>query len=264
MDFLKTARSRTSWSYALYVALNVALALVLLAVIRYTDALWLAFLVVLISKWRVLAVRPRYWLANFQANLVDIIVSVGLVIGLSFVQESSAGDSATLAVQSLMVLMYIGWLLWLKPKSRRIYIVLQAAAALLVGTTALFLVVYDWSAVIIVMFMWLIGYATAKHVLTNYEETQATLLSIAWGLFLAEIGWLLHHWTIAYRLPLVNDLMFPQASIVVVGIGFLAYKAYDSYHRHEKVRFSDIMLPLIFVTSLVGIILLAFNDINTF
>src|SRR5580700_1106754 len=40
----------------------------------------LALTIILLSKWRMFAVRPRYWLANLRANAVDIIVGVSFLV----------------------------------------------------------------------------------------------------------------------------------------------------------------------------------------
>ena len=44
------------------------------------DFVGIAILLILLSKWRMFAVRPRYWVANLIGNGVDIMVAVSLVI----------------------------------------------------------------------------------------------------------------------------------------------------------------------------------------
>jgi hypothetical protein len=263
MEFLKVVRQRSFFHEALYVALNVALAFGLFFIIRSTNSVWPAFGLVLLSKWRVLAVRPRYWFANIQGDLVSLIVSVGFVVLLYGANIAEVASGSTLISQILLTLAYIAWLIFLRPQSKRKYIVAQAGVALFTGITTVYSVSYNWPASLTIIFVWLIGYATARHVLNSYdEESHSVLLSLAWGLILAEIGWLAYHWTIAYRMPIVSGILLPQISLVALCFGFLTYQAYNSYAHNQKVRMSDIILPLIFTISIIVVLLLAFNSVS--
>ena len=79
MDLLKTVKRRTFWSEIVYHSLNLGLAAVLLAIAKTIQSPYPALALVILSKWRVIAVRPRFWWANIQANLVDVAVGVGIV-----------------------------------------------------------------------------------------------------------------------------------------------------------------------------------------
>lgn len=263
MDFLKTVKRRSFVSEFVYVILNIGLAITLMIVVRTTNSLLPAFILVLLSKWRVLAVRPRFWVANIQANMVSIIVSISFVVLLYTVNLVNGGDFKGIMAQLILSILYICWLLFLKPKSKRKYIVMQAGVALFLGITAIYTMSYDWIATPVVLLVWIVGYVTARHVLNSYDEDYALLLSLSWGLVMAEIGWLAYHWTIAYRLPIINNLLLPQVSIIMLCLGFLATESYDSYFHHQKVRMNDIILPLIFTVAIIATLLLAFNGINT-
>jgi hypothetical protein len=260
MEFLKTVKRRSFLSEVVYVVMNIGLAVALMLIIRTTGSLWLAFALVLLSKWRVLAVRLRFWFANIQADLVSFIVSISFVIFLYAASPVNIGDAQSLIIQSLLTLLYIGWLLFLKPQSKRTYVVAQAAVALFTGITAIYIVAYSWIASPVVILVWLVGYATARHVLSSYDdEDHVVSLSLAWGLVLAEIGWLAYHWTIAYRLPIFTNVLLPQVSIVILCFGFLTYASYDSFYHHQKIRIGDIILPLIFTVGIIVVLMLAFN-----
>jgi hypothetical protein len=263
MQFLKTIKKRSFLSEVIYITLNVGLAILLLVIIRTTGSLWFAFALVLLGKWRIFAVRPRFWLANLQANLVSIIVSLSFVVLLYVINISDAGTMQILISQIVLVILDICWLLFLKSQSKRIYVVAQAGIALFVGVTALYNLSYWWIATPVVLLMWLVGYSTARHVLGSYDEEKHTaLLSLAWGLILAEIGWIAYHWTIAYRLPAATNILLPQVTIIILCLGFLTYKSYDSYYHNQKIRINDIILPLIFVISIIGVLVLAFNSVS--
>jgi hypothetical protein len=263
MDFLKTVKRRSFLSELVYVVLNIGLAVALMIIVRTTNSLLPAFALVLLSKWRILAVRPRFWVANIQANMVSIIVSISFVVLLYNVNLVNTSDIKGIIAQLILTALYIGWLLFLKPKSKRKYIIAQAGVALFLGITAIYTMAYSWIASPVVLLVWLVGYVVARHVLNSYDEDYALLLSLSWGLILAEIGWLAYHWTIAYRLPIINNMLLPQVSIVMLCLGFLAVRSYDSYFHHEKVRTSDILMPLIFTIAIIAVLMLAFNGIST-
>lgn len=264
MEFLKIVKRRSFLNELIYVALNIGMAIAVLVLIKVTGSVFPAFVLVLLSKWRVLAVRSRFWVANIQANLVSVIVDFSYIIILYKSTLASVNQTQNLIFQIILVAIYSAWLLFLRPKSKHIYIVAQAGLALFAGITAIYAITFGWIASPVVLLCWLVGYATARHVLGSYDEEDHLLfLSLVWGLVVAEIGWLAFHWTVAYRLPFVTNLMLPQASIIILCIGFLAYKSYDSFVKNDKVRFSDIVLPLIFTICIISVLLLAFNGISS-
>jgi hypothetical protein len=264
MELLKLVGKRSFISELVYTVLNIALAVAVLLAVRYTGSIGFAILLVLLSKWRIFAVRPRYWWANLRSNMVDIIVSVSIVIGLYTVNSSSLADGTQLLVMVGLTLAYIGWLLFIKPRSKRVYICIQAATAIFLGSAALFTISINWPVSTVVIGMWLIGYTAARHVLSSYdEETHALFLGLAWGLVLAEIGWVSYHWAIAYPLPIVSNLMLPQVAIVTTLLSFLAFKVYDSFYHHAKIRMADVLLPLLFTLSVFVVLLVIFNRVGT-
>lgn len=239
--------------------LNIALAIAVVLVIRATESPWPAVGLVLLSKWRVLAVRPRYWFVNIQANLVDFIVSISLVVFLYTTYISAAEPAQKLAILIGLTLLYIGWLLFLKPRAKRAYIVAQAGVALFAGVAALFMLSYALPASVTVIIMWLIGYATARHVLATYDETHILFLSLVWGLTLAELGWLAYHWTVAYRPLGIESVIFPRVALTVLCVGFILHKAYDSYYHHQKIRTNDVLLPILFTLSIIIVLPIVLN-----
>lgn len=261
MEFLKIIKRRSFLSEVIYVVLNIALATGLMALIWVSGSIWPSLVLVLVSKWRVFAVRPQFWVANIQANLVSMIVSVSYVVFLYITSQMDASSLQIIILQAVLVVMDIFWLIFLKPQSKRVYVVAQAGVALFVGISAIFSVSYGWIITPVVVLVWLVGYATARHVLGSYDdEDHILLLSLAWGFILAEIGWLAYHWVIAYRVPIVPALLIPQISIVIICLGFLAYKSYNSYYHFQKIRLSDIVLPLVFTLGIVGVLIIGLNS----
>ena len=255
VEFLKTARRKSLLSEVMYYVLNIGLAVTLLVLSQTIQSPMLAISLVLLSKWRVFAVRPRYWWTNIQANAVDVIVGVS-IIALMYLPGMSFLAQAILAAQ------YAIWLVVLKPLSKRRYMLLQAAAALVFGVTALFAVSYEWPVVVVVAGMFVIGYSSARHFLYSYEEEQIVLLSAVWGLICAEIGWLAYYWAFSYGLPGTTAIKIPQVTIIVALSSFLAERVYRSWAKHGRVVVGDVVLPAVFVSILIGVVLLFFNSVT--
>ena len=69
----------SGFSRIAHLCLNILLPLLVFILVRINfDQLALA--VVLLSKWRMFAVRPQFWAANIRANAVDIIVGVSVLL----------------------------------------------------------------------------------------------------------------------------------------------------------------------------------------
>lgn len=198
MQFLKLVRKRSFLSEFIYTALNVALAVGVLLVVLYTQSVWFAVALVVLSKWRIFAVRPRYWWANLRSNLVDFIVSVSVVMHMNTVNSAPIDESIKLLLLVLFTMAYIGWLLFIKPRSKRSFMAAQAGIATFLGMAALFTISYNWPASLVVGVAWLIGYSAARHIISSYDdETYNFFLALAWGTVVAEISWISYHWAIA-------------------------------------------------------------------
>ncbi len=255
MELLRLPNKRSLFSEVVYVALNVALAVAVLAVVWAVESPYAAFLLILLSKWRVLAVRPRYWFANLQANLVDLIV------GLSIVVLLYAANGAV-ATQIIIAALYAVWLLFIKPRSKRSFVAIQAGAAVFLGVSALMMVSYGWWSSLVVLLMWVIGYSTARHILGSYEEAHISFYSLTWGFIFAELGWLFYHWTFAYTLPAAGQIKLSQGALIAIAVSFVAERAYASYEKHGSVHSNDMILPLLLSVSIILILLLFFNTVS--
>lgn len=255
MEFLRSSKRRSFLSELIYIVLNIALAVAILAVVWAIESPAAAFALVILSKWRILAVRPRYWFANIQANLVDIIVSLSVVVLLY-------SASGAVVAQCAITLLYIVWLLFIKPRSSRRFVAVQAGAALFLGVEALMSVSYDWIASPVVLLMWLIGYSASRHILGSYDEAHISFYSLVWGLLVAEIGWLAYHWTFAYSLPGFGNVKLSQAALITLAVSFLTERAYASYTKHGTVRSSDIILPSLLSISVILVLLVFFNKLG--
>src|SRR6266576_420682 len=95
------------FSHVFYLALNISLPILAYILVRI-DFVAVAIFLILLSKWRMFAVRPRYWVANIISNGVDIIVAVSLVVFMA--------STTVVWWQLIWTLLYGLWLVWLKPR----------------------------------------------------------------------------------------------------------------------------------------------------
>ncbi len=253
MDLLKMHKRRSRLSEVAYVVLNIGLAAMVFAIVYTANSPWLAIAAVLLSKWRVLAVRPRFWFANLIANMVDIIVGVSAVVLLVAAQGG-------VVAQIIITLLYVVWLLFIKPRSRRVYVALQALIAIMVGITALSLVSYAWDSIFFVLAMWGIGYVAARHVLGSYDEPHTTLYSMIVAFMFAEFGWVGFHWLMAYPLPGSGNIQLSQLALLTALLTFVAERAYASYYKYGTVRQADV-LPSIILAVALGVVMLIFAQL---
>ncbi|MEO5949032.1 MAG: hypothetical protein ABIP74_01390 [Candidatus Saccharimonas sp.] len=247
MDFLKSHKRRTRVSEVAYIILNVAFAIALLVTALLIQSPWISLLIVVVSKWRALAVRPRFWFANLTANMVDITVGIS-VVGLLY---AAAG---AFWLQCIITALYIGWLLFIKPRSKRSYVATQAGFAVFLGITALSIVSFSWDSFFFVGTMWLLGYAASRHVLGSYDEPHTTLYSLITAFVFAELGWISFHWLIGYPLPGFGTIQLSQLALLTTLFCLIAERAYASYHTHGKVRWSDIMMPVFLTLGLMAVL----------
>ena len=253
VDFLKLAKRKTLLSELVYYVLNIGLVVVLFVLSQTIQVPVLAIALVLISKWRVLAVRPRYWWTNIQANMVDVIVGVSIA-SLMYVPQ------ITLFFQVVLSVLYAFWLLVLKPQSKRRAMQMQALVSVALGVTALYVVSYEWPVTVVVLCMAIIGYSAARHFLYTYDEEQIVLLSGLWALLFAELGWLAYYWTFAYA-PF-SFIKIPQITLIVLLVSFMGDRMYRSWAKHGQIVIGEVILPVVFSVLVIGVMVTFFNSVT--
>lgn len=244
IDFLRAKATHNRVSELVYTALNAILPIAVLFLV-HLDPPYLAFAIVVLSKWRILALRPRFWWTNVKANLVDLMVGVSAV-GLMYLSTSS------FPLQVALAILYGVWLLVVKPRSSSHGVLLQAGIANFVSLVTLFHFSVLLPEPLVLAACWLIGYATARHVVSNYEEGYVELLSCIWGLFLVELAWVMYRWTNVYNLGLV--IKIPQIALIMLVVGFCAARMYDLNKRHKLTK-STLRGTVLFGGILLAVIL---------
>ncbi|OGL34455.1 hypothetical protein A3F65_00435 [Candidatus Saccharibacteria bacterium RIFCSPHIGHO2_12_FULL_47_16b] len=201
LDKIKPIRG---FSHPIHLALVAALPIIAYILVRI-DFVGLAILLVLIAKWRIVAVKPRYWMANFIANGIDTIAGISFVIFMS--------TTSVKWWQLFWMLAYIAWLTWLKPRSGVLYVAAQAMFGQLLGLAVLYLKFGDASTLLLMAGTWVITYLAARHYLTSFDEPHAPLLAHVWAYFSAGLAFVLGHWLLFYGLV-------AQIIIILTTIGY--------------------------------------------
>lgn len=173
----------------------------------------IAILLVVISKWRIVAVRPRYWVANIVANGVDIVV------GLSFVLFMS--NTSITWWQLFWMALYIGWLTWLKARSDVLSVSAQAMIGQLLGLAVLYLKFGDTSLPVLVAGTWVVTYLAARHFLTSFEEPHTALLAHVWALFGGSLAFVLGHWLLFYGSVAQIIILLTTVGYCLAGLYYL-------------------------------------------
>ncbi|MBC7512122.1 hypothetical protein H7142_00460 [Candidatus Saccharibacteria bacterium] len=245
MDLFKSIRRRSVLSEVAYVFLNILLAVMLLVLVIVVNVPWPALGLVLLSKWRIFAVRSRYWVANIRANLIDTIVGVSMVVLL----HAASGDLTT---QISLTALFVAWLLFLKPRSKRAYVAAQAMTGLVFGIAAIIQISPSLPVSVVVALSWVVGYAATRHILSIQHESHINFLSLLWGFVVAEIMWLSYHWTIGYQIG--NSLQLSQVVVIIAALSFLAERIYVSYHKNGQVRANEVLMPVLFSISVIMVL----------
>jgi hypothetical protein len=232
----------SGFSHIVHLLLTVVLPLSVYVLIRL-NLVQLAIALVILSKWRIFSVRPRYWLPLVRANAVDLIVGISTII---FMINTSSG-----LIQLIWAVAYAMWLILIKPSSSVFGISMQAFVAFLYGLVAVYLEWGGSTAVILMIMTWIVCYSVARHFFTSFNETHSAFLSNAWAFFGASLTWILSFWLLYYQ-------AFSQVTLLLIVLGFgLA----TLYYLDQTDRLSKLLRrQIIFVMIAVVFVTLVFSD----
>ena len=234
----------SGFSHLLHIGLLVLLPVVVFVLVRLGDTfIKLAYAVVLLSKWRMFAVRPRFWPAIIRANSIDIIVGLSIVLFMT--------HATSQWYQLLWTVLYAVWLVAIKPRSTMNMTALQAGIGQLFGLMAIYVA---WAA----SPLWVVVLATgtvctlaARHFFDTFDEPYAKLLSYMWGYFGAALAWLLGHWLLFYSFVAQPTLM-----LTVIGFGLAGLYYFD----HTEKLSPLLRRQFIFIMLAIILVILTFSD----
>lgn len=238
----KNLKPAQGFSHYFHIGLNSFLPALLFVLVR-TGFAPVAAAVVLLSKWRMFVVRPRYWFANIAANAVDITVGVSIVIFMD--------NTGSIGMQLVWALVYAVWLVFIKPGSNVFMVSAQALIAQAFGLVALYIAVADAPALLIVPVTWMIAYTSARHFFTNFEDQYTPLYAHTWGYFAAAVTWVLGHWLLFYG-------VIPQPAMLLTVIGFALA---GIFYLDETDRLTPLMRrQFMFIMFAIVAVVLVFSD----
>lgn len=188
-----------------------------------------------------------------RTNLLDALVGISVVTLLW-------QNMGNFTYQVVITILFALWLIMLKPLSKRFWVILQGGVAQFISTMALFTVAHNMHVVVVTALGWLVGFVAARHVINAFsDEHEDVVISVSWGIVVAELSWLTYYWTIAY-----TPLKIPQVSIIVTLLGYMALVVYNYlYHRTDsRYMWRDLAMPILFSLAGILILLLFFNSFD--
>ncbi len=253
-DFVLARKTRNITSSAVHVFLNILLGVVSVLITVFSGTPWFGVILVLLSKWRIFAVRRRYLWVNIKSNLVDLIV------GLSIVLLSYYAGTSLLPVDFILMAIYVIWLLFIKPQSSETANLIQSLIAVFLGISASTIMSANLDATVSVVLAFLIGYAASRHILAQTSSHDYTLTTLVCGLVFAEVAWLCSSWAIIYTFG-DTGIRIPQVAIILTIFAFVYNYARQAMIKYQDdFRFRNILGPVLFAAVLVGIIVLVFSN----
>lgn len=236
------AKPTRGFPHLFHIVLTILLPITAYVLVRM-DFVSLAILLIFLSKWRMFAVRPRYWMANLIASGVDLMVSVALVLFMA--------NTSVQWWQLFWTGLFIGWIIYLKPRSGVLSVSIQAMVGQLLGLAVLYLKFGDTPLAMLVAGTWLVAYLAARHFLTSFEEPHTTLLAHAWAFFAGALSYVLGHWLLFYGIV---------AQIIVI-LTTVGYSLAALYYLESEERLSGKLKRQLFVImGAILVLVIALSD----
>jgi hypothetical protein len=239
---LRKLQPTSGIAHFLHLALVVILPLVIFILVRL-NFVQLALSIVVLSKWRMFAVKPRFWAVNVRANAVDLMVGISIVLFMTHVNS--------IWLQILWVLLYAVWLLVIKPGSGVALVMTQAFIGQFAALSALYVTWAEGPVYGLTVLSGLFCFVAARHFLDAFDEPYARMLAYTWGYFGAALTWLLSHWLLFYR-----GVAQPTLLLSTLGYGMAVLYYLDHNDRLSK----GVRRQFIFIMAAIVLVVLAFSD----
>lgn len=230
------------YAHVLHIVLSAILPALLYVLVRM-HFLQLAILVLLLTKWRIFAVRPRFWPAIIRANAVDIMVGLSTIV---FMTHAHAAY-----IQLIWAGLYMVWQVFIKPGRQTLMVSAQALIGQTYALMAIFLAWTDAPLALLVLGAWAACYLSARHFLSAFEEPYTSLFAHSWGYFAAALVWVCVHWLLFYGVVAQPTLLL---TVLGFGLGGL-------YFLEESDRLSSfVWRQIVFIMVAVVVVVLLFSD----
>ena len=253
-NYVLARKSRNIASSAVHVFLNILLGVMAVLVTVFSGTPVFGLLLVVMSKWRVFAVRRRYLWLNIKSNLVDLIVGVSVVL-ISYYAGSSLAP-----VHFILMAAYVLWLIFIKPMSSERGALIQSIIAVFMGITASTIMTANLNPAAGTVAAFLVGFAASRHVLSQTSSQDYALTTLVCGLIFAEVAWLCSSWEIIYTFG-NTAVRIPQAAVILTVFAFVFNSARQAMVKYqEDFRLRHILVPLLFGVIVVGVVVLFFSN----
>lgn len=253
-DFILARKSRNIASNAVHIFLNLLLGISTVLVTVLSGSPVLGIILVLLSKWRTLAVRPRYLWVNIKSNLVDVIVGFSVVI-LTYHTGTSF-----LPVDFILGTFYVIWLLIIKPMSSETATTVQAILAVFLGMCASVIMTTSLDPVVLCLVSFIIGYSASRHIISQSSERDYTLSTLVCGLVFAEVALISSFWTIIYTFG-STGIRIPQLAVILTIMSFVYVETRMAVIKYQSdFRFKHMLGPVLFGTVIMAIVLIGFSN----
>ncbi|MBQ3318745.1 hypothetical protein IJG76_01885 [Candidatus Saccharibacteria bacterium] len=255
-EFITLRKGRNLASTIIQVILNILLGIASVVATLISGSPLIGLILVILSKWRIFAVRPRFFLVNLKSNLVDLTVGLSVVMLAYFI-----GSTVTPA-HYFLAAFYVIWLLLIKPRSGKIWPLVQSLAAILLGISAATIGGMMSADIVAVLFSIIIIYGALRHILIQNEAPENfELIALAGSVLGAEITWLCSIWGIIYTFDQSTGLMLTQSAVIIALLVSLFYSVFESVQKYDgRLRARDIAIPTLFTFAILAVIIFAFSE----
>ncbi len=246
-------------SSSFYILFNLGVVMSVLLAINLLNSVFLGLILIVLAKWRVFAVKIRYWWTNIKSAIVDYAVGFSYVLTISVLSTQE-----DLTAQAVVSLIYLFWLLIIKRRTSERAMAVQALIAIfwINLTISQFTIMMPLISLMIVEMI--VGYFVVWHYLANFDFELKTkkLISGFWGLTMTQLMWLIWHWQIGYGQTIL-PIRISQFSMLSVLMTYLLFIVLEFSYKEESKKnydFRQFLPSIIFTVSLIVIIVLIFSQ----
>ena len=227
--------------------LKLGLPLVLLWVVNL-GLTSVAIALVILAKWRVLAVKRHWWWSRIRANVVDVFVGLSIVGFMDYATNN-------LKLQFAWAGVYILWLAFIKPTSSASWKITQGLVGQTLAVSAL---IYStqypqqaWGPIWLVIGVWVVSYFSARHTVGGLKASAfKTSWPIVWGLFSAQLTVVLLHWQL--WLWFIPQLVMLQLVINLPTIAGFKLQLEDKLRPATKTQLIGLAVAMVILVLLLS------------
>ncbi|MFZ1522589.1 MAG: hypothetical protein WAS94_01045 [Candidatus Saccharimonadales bacterium] len=206
-----------------------------------------AIMLVVLSKWRVFMVKPRFWLDNIKANGVDFVLGVSVVVTMYLAGRGGPLDglaisSRVMYLRLALALFYVFWLIMIKHFSSKLGVTIQSYVSVILGLIAAFWYLAFAPQVLVGVAVVLIISAASYHIRLSYQDSnEGNKLSLMWLLITSYSVTFLFNYTSSYS---TGGLLILTSSGLLLTISFIGFET--SYYLLKSSKSNSISsIPLV-------------------